>query len=166
MHSVLVSTLETLHELLRIFFVENDENPSQTALFFGNFPVAFEALRLGQILEQAQFAPIAQLVLVLPEAVRADSLLGQGAFTALAKPILGHTRVVRLIVVRFQGQPAARDLLRVPELGSSLNEELFNVHIFIGQICVIGFTSAHCCSGRLHLFRLFWGKVEKSSHFG
>jgi len=120
-HAILICTLETLNELLWILFVKNDEDSGKTALFLGNFPISLKALTFGQVLEKAEFAPVAQLVFVLPETVCADSLLGQGAFTALAKPVLGQTRIVRLIVVRFERQPAAWNFFGVSELGSSLD---------------------------------------------
>ena len=120
-HTILVRTFETLNELLWILFVKNDEDSGKTALFLGNFPISLKALTFGQILEQTQFAPVAKLVLVLPETVRANSFLREGAFTALAKPVLGQARVIRLIVVCFEGQPAAWDFLGVSELSSSLN---------------------------------------------
>ena len=72
--SVVIGALEALNKLAVAFLVEDDENARQAALNLRHLPDTLEALRLGQVLEQAKLAPVTELVLVLPETVGTDTI--------------------------------------------------------------------------------------------
>ena len=116
--TVLIGAFKALNELLRLLLVKDDEDTCKAALQLGDFPDTLEALRLGQVLEETEGAPVAQLVLVLPQTVGTDTLKGDHALATAAKPVLGEAGVEVPVVEGLEWEPAAWDLVRVSELGS------------------------------------------------
>ena len=148
--TVLVSVLEALDESLGVLLVEDDEDASQAALQLGDLPDTLIALRLAQILEQTELAPVAQLVLVLPEAVGTDTFDGSVSCAVLEEPVLGEARVIIPVVIGLQREPAAWNLVGVPELSASLDQVVTNVHVLVlactivcsgGQLCGSGLSA-------------------------
>ena len=77
--TVLISAFESLNELRWVLLVKNDKDSGNAALVLGDLPDTLKSLRLGQILEETEFAPIAQFVLVLPETVSSSAIGGDVA---------------------------------------------------------------------------------------
>ena len=136
--TVLVGVLEALDEGLGVLLIEDDEDASQAALQLGDLPDALIALRLAQILEQTELAPVTQLVLVLPEAVGTDTFDWSVARAVLKEPVLGEARVIIPVVIGLQREPAAWNLVGVPELSSGLDQVVTDVHVLVlarGVVC-------------------------------
>ena len=136
--------------IVRVFLIKDDKDTSKSALQLGDLPDALVALRLGQVLEESEFAPVAQVVLVLPQAVGANTLRWDHTHAIAAEPVCGQTSVKVPVVEGLQRQPASWDLLRVSELGTGGNQEVTDVHILILALVLL-----HALGCQLSLAVLF-----------
>lgn len=115
--TVLISALEALDELLGLLLVKNDEDTSKAGLQLGDFPDTLITLRFRQVLEESELAPIAELILVLPKTVCADTFHGDHAGSVATEPVLGQTSVIVHVVEGLKGQPTTWNLVWIPEFG-------------------------------------------------
>ena len=135
MDPALIGLFEPLGKVARVFIVEHDEDAVHTALFLRVLPVALVALGLGEELEQAELAPVAELVFVLPEALSSDSISWDGAISL--KPGFGKLLVELAVIEILQRKPSTLDLLGVAELHALGEEKLFDVDVAGGNLLLL-----------------------------
>lgn len=79
MNSVLVSLFEPTSENARVLIIKHYVDAIEAAALLCVLPVAFVALGLRKELQYAEFAPVAEAILVFPEALGTNALLGNRA---------------------------------------------------------------------------------------
>lgn len=87
--SVLNRLFKPTGENSRVLVIKHYIDAVESATFLGVFPVGLIALRLGQVLKDTELAPVLHLVGVLPEALSANTLLGNAAFPL--EPVNRHS---------------------------------------------------------------------------
>jgi len=116
MNAALERIFKAAGKYSRVFVVKHDVHTVESAAFFGCFPIALVPLRLRQVLEDSELAPVAEVVLVLPEALGSNALFGNA--TLLLEPVNWNARVELSVIVGLERQPASLDLFRVSEFNA------------------------------------------------
>ena len=140
--SVLVGALIALNKHLEVLLIKDDADTGQAALLLGDVPDTLEALRLRQVLEETDLAPVAKLVLVLPETVGSDTIGSHVTTATTAEPVDWQARVEAPVIEGLEGEPATWHLLRVAVLGTLGDQVVTDVDILVLTLQFLAWTLA------------------------